>query len=193
LGYSSSLVFYSHSLHSPYFPYQTAAFRVKLHTIEYCFRKAGYGHGQLSGVSDVVMRNEDDDDAFQHDWQKFTGMDNQKCDDYVSVDSHLVTNGVIMVQQLRESRVGASLLEGAEEDGEDTEHEVVLNFAEAHKVLMKVKSFVNACSNSDGDRDSVLSLESSSFELSCKVSTKQLSITEFFSEGLAVLMKSCIM
>jgi hypothetical protein len=37
------------------------------HPIDYCFRKAGYGHGQPSGVSDVSMRNEDDDDAFHHD------------------------------------------------------------------------------------------------------------------------------
>jgi hypothetical protein len=29
------------------------------------------------------MRNEDDDDAFQHDWQKFSGMDNEKFDDYI--------------------------------------------------------------------------------------------------------------
>jgi hypothetical protein len=40
------------------------------------------------------MRNEDDDDAFQHNWQKFSGMDNEKFDDYVSVDSHLATSGV---------------------------------------------------------------------------------------------------
>jgi hypothetical protein len=80
-------VFYSDSRYSPHFPYQTAAFRVKQQTIEYCFRKAGCGRGQLSGVSDVVMRNEDDDDAFQHDWQKFSDMDNEKFDDYASVES----------------------------------------------------------------------------------------------------------
>jgi hypothetical protein len=107
LGYSSSLVFYFHSLHSPHlsnshsphFPHQTAAFRVTQHTIEYCFRKAGYGHGQLSGVSDIVMRHEDDDDAFQHDWQKFSGMDNEKFD-YASVDSHLATSSVNTVEEL---------------------------------------------------------------------------------------------
>jgi hypothetical protein len=54
-------------------------------------------------------------------------------------------------------------------------------------------SFVYVRSNSDGDRDSVLSLESLFFELRRKVSTKQLSVTGFFSEELAILMKSCIM
>jgi hypothetical protein len=74
----------------------------------------------------------------------------------------------------------ATPVEGAEEEEEDTKPKVVPNFAEA---LMKVKSFVHAHSNSDGDRDSVLSLESSFFELRRKVSTKQLSITEFFQKN----------
>jgi hypothetical protein len=119
-------------------------------------------------------------------------MDNKKSDDHVSVDSHLATSGVNTVQQLRASRVGATLLEGAEEEREDTEPEVVLNFAEAHEALMKVKSFVYAHSNSDGDRDSVLSLESSFFELRRKPSTKNCQL-QSLSEELAVLMKSCIM
>jgi hypothetical protein len=125
--------------------------RVTQQTMEYCFRKAGYGRGQLSGVSDVVMRNEDDD-AFQHESLKFSGMDNQKFDDYVSVNSHLATSGVNPVEELCESHVGATMLDWAEEEGEDTEPEVVPNFAEA---LVKVKSFVYAHSKSDGDRDSV--------------------------------------
>jgi hypothetical protein len=89
-------------------------------------------------------------------------MDNEKFDDYVSVDSHLATNGVNRVEQLCESHVGATLLERAEEEGEGTKPEVVPNFA---KALMKVKSFVFANSNSDSDCDSVLSLEHLFFEL----------------------------
>jgi hypothetical protein len=42
------------------------------------------------------MRNEDDD-AFL-DWQKFSGMDNETFDDYVSVDSYLVTSGVNLLK-----------------------------------------------------------------------------------------------
>jgi hypothetical protein len=123
------------------------------------------------------MRNEDDNEAFRHDWQKFRGMDNEKFDDYVSVDNHLASSRVNTVEQLCESHVGATLLKGPEEEGEDTEPEVVPNFAEA---LRNVKSFVCAHSNSDGDRDGVLSLLSSFFELTCRVSTRQLSVTEFF-------------
>jgi hypothetical protein len=43
------------------------------------------------------MRNEDDNHALQHDWQKFSGMDNEKFDDCVSEGSHLVTSSVNMV------------------------------------------------------------------------------------------------
>jgi hypothetical protein len=129
------------------------------------------------------MRNEDDNDAFQHDWQKFSGMDNEKFDDYVSVDSHLVTSGVNTVEELCERHMEATRVDGAEEEGEDTEPEVVPNFAKAHEALMKVKSFVYGRSNSVGDRESVLSLESSFFEFRRKVSTKQLSITEFLQKS----------
>ena len=48
--------------------------------IKNCFCKAGYGHGQPSDVRDVTMRNEDNSNAFHHDWQKFSGMDNEKFD-----------------------------------------------------------------------------------------------------------------
>jgi hypothetical protein len=105
------------------------------------------------------------------------------------VDSHLATSGVNTVEELCESHVGATLLEGAQEETEDTKPEVVRNFA---KPLMKVKSFVYAHSNSNGDRDSVLSLKSSFFELRRKVSTENCQLQSFFQK-LAVLMKSCIM
>jgi hypothetical protein len=122
------------------------------------------------------MRNEDDDDAF-HDRQKFSGMRTETFDDYMSVDSHVATSGARC-----ESHVGTCSVEG-EEEVEDSkpepEPEVVPNFAEGQEGLMKVKSSVYAYSNSDGDCDSVLSLESSFFELRRKASKKQLSITVF--------------
>jgi hypothetical protein len=98
-------------------------------------------------------------------------MDNEKFDDCISVDSHLVTSGVNMVAALCESHGGAPRVGGAEREGEDTEPEVVLNFAEV----------LYANNNSDCDRG--LSLESSFFELRRKVSTKQLSITEFLQKN----------
>jgi hypothetical protein len=101
------------------------------------------------------------------------------------VDNHLATCGINTVEEVCKSHVGDPPVEGAKEEGEDTEPEpkTVPNFADAHEVLMKVKSFVYAHSNSDGYCVSVLSLDSSFFELRGKVSTKQLSITEFLQKN----------
>jgi hypothetical protein len=57
------------------------------------------------------------------------------------------------------------------------------SFAETHEALMKVKSFFYAHSMSDIDRESVLGLEKSYFELrSSKVCSKQTSMKDFLSK-----------
>jgi hypothetical protein len=146
-------------------------------TIENCFQKAGYVQGQSSGDSDVVFTNDDDD--FGQDWEKFSGMNKDKFEDYVSADSHMATSGVETLQELCVSLVASGSVEGEEEDGE---HNVVPNFAETHEALIKVKSFLYVHSTSDIDRESVLGLEKSYSELRCKVCTKQVSIKDFFSK-----------
>jgi hypothetical protein len=95
--------------------------------------------GQSSGNSDVVLTNDDDD--FCQDWETFSGMNKDKFEDYVSVDSHVPTSGVETVQELCESLVASGSVEGEEGEKEDGEPEVVPNFAETHEALMKVKSF----------------------------------------------------
>jgi hypothetical protein len=150
--------------------------QVMQQTIKYCFKKTGYRRGQPSDVNDVAMRNEDDDGAFHHDWQKVSDMDNEKFDDYVSVHSHLATSSDHTVQEPRESHVGALSME--REDSEP-KPEAVSNFAEAHEVFMKVKSFIYAHRTSDGDCDSVLSSERSFFEFRCKVSKKNCQLQSF--------------
>jgi hypothetical protein len=84
-------------------------------TIENCFRKAGYMQGESSGDSDVLTNNDDD---FHQDWEKFSGMNKDKFEDYVSVDSHVATSGVETVQELCESLVASGSVEG-EEGGEN--------------------------------------------------------------------------
>jgi hypothetical protein len=98
-------------------------------------------------------------------------MNKDKFEDCVSVDSHVATCGVETVQELCVSLVASGSVEGEEEGGEeeDGEPEVVPSFAETHEALMKIKSFFYAHSTSDSDRESVLGLEKSYFELRSKV------------------------
>jgi hypothetical protein len=66
--------------------YAVAAFKqVTQQTIENCFWKVGYVQGQSSGDRDVILTN--DDDNFRQDWEKFSGMNKDIFEDYVSVDS----------------------------------------------------------------------------------------------------------
>jgi hypothetical protein len=69
------------------------------------------------------MRNEDDNNAIHHNWRTFSGMDNQKFDDYISVNGHLVINSVNMVEELCKSHVAAMNVEVVEEEGEDGQPE----------------------------------------------------------------------
>jgi hypothetical protein len=151
--------------------------QVTQQTIENCFRKAGYVQGQSSGDSDVILTNDDDD--IRQDWEKFSGMIKDKFEDYVSVDSHVATCGVETVQELCVNLVASGSVEG---EGEDGEPEVVPSFAETYEALMKVKSFFYAQSTSDSDRESVLGLEKSYFELRSKVCIKQTSMKDYLSK-----------
>jgi hypothetical protein len=68
------------------FHYTVAALQqVTQQTIKNCFRKAGYVQGQSLGDSDVILTKDDDD--FCQDWEKFSGMNKDKFEDYVSVQS----------------------------------------------------------------------------------------------------------
>jgi hypothetical protein len=60
--------------------------------------------------------------------------------------------------------------------------QVVPSLAEKPEALTKVKSFFYVHSTSDSDRESVLGLEKSYFELRSKVCTKQMSMKEFSSK-----------
>jgi hypothetical protein len=107
--------------------------------IENCVLKAGYVQGQSSGDSDVALTNDDD---FCQDWEKFSGMNKDIFEDYVSVDNHVATSGVETVQELCVSLVASRSVEGEGGEKEDGEPEVVPNFAETHETLTKVKYFM---------------------------------------------------
>jgi hypothetical protein len=66
---------------------------------------------------------------------------------------------------------------------------VVPNFAETHEAMMKVKSFFYGHSTSDSDRESVLGLEKSYFELTRKICTKQMSNQRLFQQEVIIIIK----
>jgi hypothetical protein len=81
----------------------------------------------------------------------FSGMNKDKFEDYVSVDSHVATRGVEAVKELCVSLAASGSVEG--EGKEDGEPEVVPSFTETHEALMKVKSFFYTQSTRDSDRE----------------------------------------
>jgi hypothetical protein len=102
-------------------------------TIENCFRKAGYVQGQSSGDSDVVLSNNDDD--FRQDWEKFSGMNKDIFEDYVSVDSHVATCGVETVREPRGVRECGG---GRRRRKRRWRTQSCAELAETHEALMKV-------------------------------------------------------
>jgi hypothetical protein len=132
-----------------------------------------------------------DDEDFCQDWEKFSGMNKDKFQDYVSVDSHMATCGVETVQELCMSPVVSRSVEGEEGGGgeDDGEPKVVPSFAETHEALMKLKSVFYAHSMSDSDRESVLGLEKSYFESRSKVCTKQTSMKDCFRQEVIIIIK----
>jgi hypothetical protein len=58
-----------------------------------------------------------------------------------------------------------------------------------HEALMKVKSFFYAHSTSDSDRESVLGVEKSYFDLRHKDCTKEMPIKDFFQQEVTIIIK----
>jgi hypothetical protein len=93
----------------------------------------------------------------------------------------VATCGVETVQELCVSLVASGSVEREEGEEEAGKPEVVPSFAETHEALMKVRC--TAHSTSDSDRESVLGLEKSYFELRrSKICSKQTSMNDFLSK-----------
>ena len=98
---------------------------------------------------------------------------------YVSVDRHVATNGVEIVEGLCKAFGSTRSVE--EEDEEDeNEQEMVPSFAETYEALQKVKAFFYAQSASDADRENILSLKKSYFPLRQNSAKKQRTMYDFF-------------
>jgi hypothetical protein len=67
-----------------------------------------------------------------------------------------------------------------EENEDENEQEMVPSFAETYEALEKVKAFFYAHSVSDADRENILSLEKSYFQLRQNSAKKQKTMYDFF-------------
>jgi hypothetical protein len=97
---------------------------------------------------------DDDDDDFGQDWEELCRAQKYDFHSYVSVDRHVATSGAGSTRSVEEKN---------EED--KNEQEMVPSFAETYEALEKVKAFYYVQSVSDADRENILSLEKSYFQL----------------------------
>jgi hypothetical protein len=123
--------------------------------------------------------DDDDDDDFGQDWEELCRAQKYNFQSYVSVDRHVATSGVETVEELCEAFGSTRSVE--EEDEEDeNEQEMVPSFAETYEALQKVEAFFYAQSGSDADRENILSLEKSYFQLRQNSAKKQRTMYNFF-------------
>jgi hypothetical protein len=68
------------------------------------------------------------------------------------------------------------------EEEDENEREMVPSFAKTYEALQKVKAFFYAHSGSDVDRENILSLEKSYFQLRQNSAKKQRTMYDFFKK-----------
>jgi hypothetical protein len=144
-------------------------------TIQNCFRKDGYKY--QSYVNE--MANDGDDDDFGQDWEELCGAEKYDFQNYISVDCDVATSGVSTVEELCEAYASTRTVE--EKNKEDkNEEDMVPSFAETYEALEKVRAFFYAHSVTDTDRERILGLENSYFQLRQNSAKKQKTMYDFF-------------
>ena len=89
------------------------------------------------------------------------------------------TSGVETVEELCEA-YGSTRREEEKNEEDENEEEMVPSFAETYEALEKVGAFFYAQSVNNADRENILSLEKSYFQLRQNSAKKQKTIYDFF-------------
>jgi hypothetical protein len=121
-------------------------------------------------------RANDDDDDFGQEWEELCTAQKYDFQNYVSVDHHVATSGVETFEELCKAFGSTRSVE--EED--ENEQEMAPSFAKTYEALQKVKAFFYVQSGSDADRENILSLEKSYFQLRQNSAKKQRTMYNFF-------------
>jgi ribosomal protein S19E (S16A) len=142
--------------------------------IQNCFRKAGYMY--QSNVNEMATN---DDDDFGKDWEELCGAQKYDFQNYISVDRDVATSGISTVEELCEAYGSTrSVKEKNKED--ENEQDMVPSFTEAYEALEKVREFFYAHSVTDADREHIVGLEKSYFQLRQNSAKKQNTMYDFF-------------
>jgi hypothetical protein len=95
------------------------------------------------------------------------------------VDRDVATSGVSTVEELCEAYGSTRSVEEKNKEDEN-EKDMEPSFAETYKAVEKVKAFFDAHSVTDADRERILGLEKSYFQLRKNSAMKQKTIYDFF-------------
>jgi hypothetical protein len=120
----------------------------------------------------------DGGDDFGQDWEELCR--DQICDfqNYVSVDRDVATSAVLTVAELCEAYVSTRSVE--EKNKAQNEEDMVPSFAETYEALQKFWAFFYAHSVTDADRERILGLENSYFQLRNNCAIKQKTMYDYF-------------
>jgi hypothetical protein len=150
--------------------YITAAWQQITHqTIQNCFRKAGYKY-QSNG--NEMVNDDDDDYDIGEDWEELCRAQKHNFHSYITVDRNVATSGISTVEELCEAYGSTRIVEEKNKEDENVQ-DMVPTFAETYKALEKVKAFFYAHSVTDADREHILGLEKSYFQLRQNSAMKQ--------------------
>jgi hypothetical protein len=145
-------------------------------TIQNCFRKAWYKYP--SNVNEMA-NNDGGGDDFGQDWEELCGAQKYDFQNYVSVHRDAATSGVSTDEELCKAYGSTRSVEEKKREDEN-EQDMMPSFAETYEALEKVRAFFYAHTVTDADRERILGIEKSYFQLRKNSAMKQKTIYDFF-------------
>jgi hypothetical protein len=119
------------------------------------------------------------DDDFGQDWEELCRAQKYDFHSYVIVDRDVATSSVSTVEELCEAYGSTRSVEDKNKEDENVQ-DMVPSFAKTYEALEKVKAFFYAHSVTDADREHILGLEKSYFQLRHNSAKKQKAMYDFF-------------